>query len=278
VPLQDFVGRFDSGFNLGVESLALDPNDPTRVYLAVGEYTESYGTNGYILSSSNMGNTFTALALPFKNGSNDNGRFAGERLSVDPANGWHIYFGTRGNGLYESNDQAAGFNQVSSFPVTGTTGTTTDPGAGIIFEDFLTTSGMANGNTKTIYFGVSDPKTGLYVSNDGGKTAHRLLSQRKRLRSKQPVSLYKLRLTDWLYFELHQCRPAECQRRPDMALRVAHNPGAERRLDKHHSAHNRQRGIRLQQHRRRRQPSRYRHDDNAEQVLPATLRRCLPLS
>jgi hypothetical protein len=177
VPLQDFVGRFDSGFNLGVESLALDPNDPTRVYLAVGEYTESYGTNGYILSSSNMGNTFTALALPFKNGSNDNGRFAGERLSVDPANGWHIYFGTRGNGLYESNDQAAGFNQVSSFPVTGTTGTTTDPGAGIIFEDFLTTSGMANGNTKTIYFGVSDPKTGLYVSNDGGKTFSAVLGQ-----------------------------------------------------------------------------------------------------
>jgi hypothetical protein len=170
VPLQDFVGRFDSGFNLGVESLALDPNDPTRLYLAVGEYTESYGTNGYILSSSNMGNTFTALALPFKNGSNDNGRFAGERLSVDPANGWHIYFGTRGNGLYESNDQAASFSQVSSFPVTGTTGTATDPGVGILFEDFLTTSGVANGNTKTIYFGVSDPRNGLYVSNDGGKT------------------------------------------------------------------------------------------------------------
>jgi hypothetical protein len=170
VPLQDFVGRFDSGFNLGVESLALDPNDPTRVYLAVGEYTESYGTNGYILSSSNMGNTFNALALPFKDGSNDNGRFAGERLSVDPANGWHIYFGTRVNGLYESNDQAANFNQVSSFPVTGATGTSADPGVGIIFEDFLTTSGMANGNTKTIYFGVSDPRTGLYVSNDGGKT------------------------------------------------------------------------------------------------------------
>src|ERR1035441_2551002 len=66
MPLQDFVGRFDSGFNLGVESLAFDPNDPTRLYLAVGEYTESYGTNGYILASSNMGNTFTALALPFK--------------------------------------------------------------------------------------------------------------------------------------------------------------------------------------------------------------------
>ena len=170
VPLLDFTGRFDSGYNLGVESLALDPNDPTRLYLAVGEYTESYGTNGYILASSDMGNNFTPVALPFKNGSNDNGRFGGERLSVDPANGWHIYFGSRQNGLYESNDQAVSFNQVASFPVTGATGTSTDPGVGIIFEDFLTTSGMANGNTKTIYYGVSDPKTGLYVSNDGGQT------------------------------------------------------------------------------------------------------------
>ena len=170
VPLQDFVGRFDSGFNLGVESLALDPNDPSRLYLAVGEYTESFGTNGYILASSDMGHTFTAVALPFKNGSNDNGRFAGERLSVDPANGRHIYFGTRLNGLYESNDQAVSFNKVAAFPVTGSTGTAADPGVGIIFEDFLTTSGMANGNTKTIYYGVSDPTKGLYVSNDGGQT------------------------------------------------------------------------------------------------------------
>ncbi len=168
VPLLDFTGRFDSGFNLGVESLAMDPNDPTRLYLAVGEYTESYGTNGYILASSDMGHTFTAVALPFKNGSNDNGRFAGERLSVDPANGRHIYFGTRLKGLYESTDQAVSFNPVAAFPVTGTTGTSTDPGVGVIFEDFLTTSGMANGNTKTVYVGVSDPTTGLYVSNDGG--------------------------------------------------------------------------------------------------------------
>jgi len=170
VPLQDFTGRFDSGLNLGVESLALDPNDSTRLYLAVGEYTESFGTNGYILASADMGHTFTAVALPFKNGANDNGRFAGERLSVDPANGRHIYFGTRLNGLYESNDQAVSFNKVAAFPVSGPTGTSTDPGVGIIFEDFLPTSGMANGNTKTIYYGVSDPKTGLYVSSDGGVT------------------------------------------------------------------------------------------------------------
>ncbi len=173
-PLLDFVGRFDSGYNLGVESLALDPNDPTRLYLAVGEYTESYGTNGYILASSNMGNSFSEVPLPFHNGSNDNGRFAGERLSVDPANGKHLYFGTNQNGLYESTDQAASFHAVTAFPVTGPTGSPADPGAGVIFEDYLPTSGTTTNagstTTKTVYVGVSDPATGLYVSNDGGAT------------------------------------------------------------------------------------------------------------
>ncbi len=181
VPLLDFAGRYQSGAQLGVESLAMDPNDPTRLYVATGEYVTS-GDKDYIFTSSNMGQSFTAVQLPFANGSNANGRFAGERLSVDPANGKHIYFGTRKNGLYESIDGGSTWNQVGAFPVQGSTGTSFDPGVGIIFEQFLSPSGAAsNGNTKTIYYGVSDPTTnpatnqptgvtGLYVSNDGGQT------------------------------------------------------------------------------------------------------------
>ena len=165
-PITDFIGRFDNGFNLGVESLGLDPNDPTRLYLAVGEYVGQ--SNGYILSSADMGKTFTSFALPFSNGANNEGRFAGERLAVDPANAQHLYFGTNANGLWESTNQGAAFSQVTAFPVTKTTGTSIDLGAGVVFEKFLATSGTANNNTKTIYYGVSDPTTGLYVSNDGG--------------------------------------------------------------------------------------------------------------
>src|SRR5688572_17309019 len=38
-PLLDWVGRDNANY-LGVESLALDPTDPDRVYLAVGTYTK----------------------------------------------------------------------------------------------------------------------------------------------------------------------------------------------------------------------------------------------
>jgi hypothetical protein len=169
VPLNDFIGGFNGGFDLGVQSLAIDPNDSTRLYLAIGAYTESYGHNGAILASSDMGKTFTAIPLSIKMGGNDNGRNDGDRLVVDPSNGKHLYLGTYLNGLYESLDQAATWNQVGSFPITGVTSNPEDPEAGVIFEQFVASSGTAaNGNTKTVYYGVSSPSTGVYVSNDGG--------------------------------------------------------------------------------------------------------------
>jgi hypothetical protein len=171
VPLTDWVGRFNSGFDLGDAGLALDPNDPTRLYLAAGEYTESYGSNGAVLISTDMGNSFTVIPLPFKNGANDNGRNAGERLVVDPNNGKHLYLGTILNGLWESIDQGMTWNQVTAFPITGPSSNPEDPEEGVIFEDFIASSGTAgNGNSKLVYYGVSSPKVGLYVSSDGGVT------------------------------------------------------------------------------------------------------------
>ena len=173
VPLLNFVGRFYSGFDQGVDSLAIDPSDPQRLYLAVGEYADSYGQNGTILLSDNMGATFTPVQLPIKFGSNDIGRNIGERLVVDPNNGLHLYLATRLNGLYESKDRGGTWAQVASFPITGPSSNPEDPEAlvGVTFEDFVAGSGTAaNGNTKTVYVGVASPTVGLYVSNDGGAT------------------------------------------------------------------------------------------------------------
>ncbi|MGA9465628.1 MAG: xyloglucanase, partial [Terracidiphilus sp.] len=81
IPLLDWIG-FPNWNLSGVESIAIDPVDPQRVYLAVGTYTNDYTTeNGAILRSFDQGNTFQTINLPFKVGSNMPGRGMGERLA-----------------------------------------------------------------------------------------------------------------------------------------------------------------------------------------------------
>ena len=69
---------------MGVESIAVDPSDPDRVYLACGTYTNPATPNGAILRSRDRGKTFERTDMPFKFGGNENGRGNGERLAVDP--------------------------------------------------------------------------------------------------------------------------------------------------------------------------------------------------
>ncbi|MBW4028789.1 MAG: carbohydrate-binding protein [Acidobacteria bacterium] len=169
-PITDFISRSNSN-NIGIESIGLDPSDPQRLYLAVGTYADSFGQNGAFLLSDDQGSTFTTVAAPFKMGSNDNGRYDGERLSVDPNLGTTLYFGSRLNGLWKSIDRGLTWNQVTSFPVTGPTS-----GVGVVFEDFVASSGSAGTATPVIYVGVSDtgaaPSTisSLYRSIDSGAT------------------------------------------------------------------------------------------------------------
>ena len=164
IPLLDWIGRAQSNY-IGVESIGLDPADPTRLYLAGGTYTESWAGDGAILVSTDQGNTFQTVPLPIKLGGNDNGRHAGERLAVDPNLGSVVYFGSRLNGLWKSTDHGAHWSQVSTFPVTGPTG---GVGVGVVFVDFI--GGSPGSATQVIYVGVSDPGTNLYRSTDAGAT------------------------------------------------------------------------------------------------------------
>jgi hypothetical protein len=170
VPLLDYLTRDDSSY-MGVESIAIDPSDPNRLYLAVGMYAESYGTNGAILISSDQGQSFTTVPLPFKLGGNDGGRFAGERLSVDPNLGTHLYFGSRLNGLWESFDAGATWAHSTTFPVQGLSSANPASTGGVIFEDFIQGSGAAGSVTPTVYIGVDDHTVdALYSTSDGGAT------------------------------------------------------------------------------------------------------------
>jgi hypothetical protein len=93
IPLTDWVGWDQWGWT-GIVSLATDPVEPDRLYLAAGTYTISWDpNNGAILRSTDRGNTFQVSPLPFKLGGNMPGRGMGERLVVDPNKNSILYLG-----------------------------------------------------------------------------------------------------------------------------------------------------------------------------------------
>ena len=176
IPLLDWVG-WDEWGKLGVDALATDPVDPNRVYLAVGMYTNEWDpNNGYILRSTDRGNTWQQTPLPFKVGGNMPGRSLGERLAIDPNKNSILFFGARsGNGLWKSTDYGATWTKVTSFPNPGTY--VQDPSnsyqgdiVGIAWITFDPRTGTPGNPTQTIYVGVADTGTSIYRSRDGGQT------------------------------------------------------------------------------------------------------------
>jgi hypothetical protein len=186
-PLLDWIPVKDLNL-MGVESLAVDPSDPNRVYLACGTYTNARAPNGAILRSADRGRTFQRTKVPFKFGANEDGRGNGERLAVDPRDGRILYVGTRHDGLWRSRDRGATWTRVANFPdVTEAAPPAQAPvpgetpeqhwqrmpihGSGIVFVQFVPTSGPSHAATQTIYVGVSlMNRPNLFFSSDGGQT------------------------------------------------------------------------------------------------------------
>src|SRR5215212_6438560 len=73
VALTDWLGMADANLT-GCESVAVDPSDPNRVYLALGTYTNKNVGNGAIVRSSDRGKTFQRTDMPLKMGANEAGR------------------------------------------------------------------------------------------------------------------------------------------------------------------------------------------------------------
>jgi len=166
--ITDQFGREEDNF-LGIESMAVDPNDAKKLYLAVGMYSADWGGPAAILRSDDQGATYQMTRMPFKMGGNDNGRGCGERLAVDPNLGSVLFFGSRKAGLWKSTDSGATWNKVESFPVTGkVTGVGQD--TGITFVVFEAASGTTGKATPVLYAGVAQADSGLYRSKDGGET------------------------------------------------------------------------------------------------------------
>jgi photosystem II stability/assembly factor-like uncharacterized protein len=185
LPLLDWVPYKDTNL-MGVESIAVDPADPNRLYLACGMYTNATSPNAAILRSDDRGATFQRADMPFKMGGNEDGRGNGERLAVDPNDGRVIYFGSRLAGLWRSEDRGVRWSKVASFPdvrempaTRPTTQTARPPryfgfaprSSGIVFILFDPRSGGSGKRSSIIYAGVSlMNRPSIFRSSDGGDT------------------------------------------------------------------------------------------------------------
>ena len=179
IPITDWVEGIDF---TGIESFAVDPSDPNRIYLAAGIYSQ---TRAAILRSADRGRTWKQTDVPFKMGGNEAGRFNGERLVVDPHNGKFLFFGSRRDGLWRSEDYGVSWSRVEGFPqidtadapefTTGTNaqrfrGNFRPQEVGIVFVQFDLRNAESGKPIPVVYAGVSTPGTNFFRSTDRGQS------------------------------------------------------------------------------------------------------------
>lgn len=158
-PLEDALS---TGSYFGVESLAADPKDPRKVYLAAGMY---YRDPAAILRSTDRGASWAITPVPFKMGGNEDGRGLGERLAIDPNRTSSLLFGSRHDGLWRSDDSGKSWRKVTSFPWKGLgpPAPRTNHG-GVSFVVF-------DPKSHNVFAGIADRTTQhLIRSADGGET------------------------------------------------------------------------------------------------------------
>jgi len=192
LPITDGFGAAESFFQ-GAESIALDPNDDQLVYMSTGLY-DSANATARLYISSDRGDHWTHVNLPFSAGSNNGGRAIGERMMVDPNRPSTLYYGSRTAGLWKSADSGRTWSQVSSLSATkmssdqlnaigGTamgvelvvydtgskgTGTATQTIYAAVAPDYVNVAGLASNlykstNGGTSWSPVTTPVTGYHI-------------------------------------------------------------------------------------------------------------------
>ncbi len=182
-PLLDWLSYDDLNL-MGIESIALDPTNPDKVYLSCGTYTLPHVPNGAVLRSNDRGETFERTDMPFKMGANEDGRGNGEKMAVDPNNGEILFLGTRNDGLWRSTDGALSWSRVESFPDISENPPANmknqdslrwwsrmNQGCGVVFVLFDSKSASPNNTGSIIYVGVSlKNRYNIFRSTDAGIT------------------------------------------------------------------------------------------------------------
>lgn len=154
---------------MGVESIAPDPVDPDIIYLAAGMY---FGQPAAIMRSADRGASWQITPVPFSMGGNEDGRGLGERLAIDPDRRTHLFFGSRHDGLWDSEDSGRTWHKVESFPWKGLGRPAANhTHGGVSFVVFGPPGETALGRSRAMYAGVADATVRhLYRSTDAGRS------------------------------------------------------------------------------------------------------------
>lgn len=160
VPLTDHFEVQEQNF-YGIESVALDPQNPDVVFIAAGKYLWNQGR---VFRSFDRGETWEGTRLMLPMGGNGSRRAAGERLVVDPKNSDRVYFGSRQDGLWISTDGGMVWQKAEGLPSQGAE----DIGLTFVLAD--PTAGPEDASRLI----VSAFGQGLFQSLDGGQTWQRL--------------------------------------------------------------------------------------------------------
>ena len=164
-PLLDWVGEDQTGL-LGIDSLAIDPDNAANVWLLAG-IAYLNGGRSAILRSTDYGKSFEVVDVTaqFKTHGNGFGRQSGERLAVDPGAARRLYLGSRRDGLFQSGDAGKTWQRNAALPVTTTPN---DVGLNIVLPD---PASVKDGHAQRLFVGVSrfgSVGPNLYRSDDGG--------------------------------------------------------------------------------------------------------------
>ena len=154
---------------MGIDGLAVDPDEPNKLYLLAGT---SYFSNGKtcVMISDDYGENFEVVDVTDKITASGNGmgRQNGERIAIDPVNNDIIYVGGRTGGMIKSSDGGKTWETLQSLSDAVPVNTSNANGICTIIIDPDSSDGS---QCTRIFAGISATKQdNMMVSEDGGVT------------------------------------------------------------------------------------------------------------
>lgn len=152
---------------MGIDGLAVDPDEPNKLYLVAGT---SYFSSGrtWVLISDDYGDSFEEVEVTdlISASGNGMGRQNGERIAIDPVNNDILYLGGRTGGLIKSTDGGRTWTAVQSL----SDAAAVNSGSGVCTVAVDTDSSDGSACLR-IFAGISKSgENNVFVSEDGGES------------------------------------------------------------------------------------------------------------